>query len=98
MAHPPIPTVAALACLIVLAGGLVAAATPTRPPPVVEVDADSKGASGDIRAQVDIAATPATVWRVLIDCGQVPHLMVGAKSCRVLEHDAGGRWDVREQI
>jgi carbon monoxide dehydrogenase subunit G len=62
------------------------------------VIADSKGASGDIRAQVDIAASPAVVWKVLVDCGQVPHLMVGAKSCRVLQHDPSGRWDVREQV
>ena len=97
MAHPTIWTASALLSLAAIVGA-VAAATPREPPPVVEVNADSKGASGDIRAQVDIAAPPATVWRVLIDCGQVPHLMVGAKSCRVLERDPGGRWDVREQI
>ena len=75
-----------------------AAAVQHGPPPVVEVDADTKGASGDIKAEVEIAAPPATVWKVLIDCGEVPHLMVGAKSCKVLQHDPGGRWDVREQV
>jgi len=98
MAHPPIRTLGALAGLAVAAGAFLAAAAPVEAPPSVEVVADTKGASGDIRAQVDIAATPATVWRVLIDCAQVPHLMVGAKSCKVLQHDPGGRWDVREQI
>jgi carbon monoxide dehydrogenase subunit G len=77
---------------------VVGAATPREPPPVVEVIADAKGASGDIRAQVDIAASPTVVWKVLVDCGQVAHLMVGAKSCKVLQHDPGGRWDVREQV
>ena len=98
MAHPPIRTLGALAVLTGLSAAAFAAATPSQPPPVVEVLADTKGASGDIRAQVDIAATPATVWRVLIDCAQVPHLMVGAKTCKVLQHDPAGRWDVREQI
>ena len=98
MGHPPIRTIGALICTLGFAGAVFAAAQPHGPPPVVEVNADSRGASGDIRAQVDIAAPPATVWRVLIDCGQVPHLMVGAKSCKVLQHDPAGRWDVREQI
>lgn len=97
MAHSPIPAIAALAGLSLL--GAAALATPAAsPPPVVSVEADGHGASGDIRAQVDIAAPPATVWKVLIDCSQVPHLMVGAKSCKVLQHDPAGRWDVREQI
>ena len=98
MARPSIRTAAALAAITLLTAGPFAFAAPNEAAPVVEVNADTKGASGDIRAQVDIAAPPATVWRVLIDCGQVPHLMVGAKSCRVLQHDPGGRWDVREQI
>jgi carbon monoxide dehydrogenase subunit G len=96
MAHSPIPAIAALVGPVLAAA--VAVAASTAPPPVVSVEADARGASGDIRAQVDIAAPPATVWKVLVDCGQVPHLMVGAKSCKVLQHDPGGRWDVREQI
>jgi carbon monoxide dehydrogenase subunit G len=98
MAHPPIRTLGALAGLAVVAAAFAVTAAPGESPPSVEVVADTKGASGDIRAQVDIAATPATVWRVLIDCSQVPHLMVGAKSCKVLQHDPAGHWDVREQI
>jgi carbon monoxide dehydrogenase subunit G len=96
MAHSPIPAIAALSGLALVAA--VAIAAPAAPPPVVSVEADSKGASGDIRAQVDIAAPPATVWKVLVDCGQVAHLMVGAKSCKVLQHDPAGHWDVREQV
>jgi len=98
MGHPPIRAIGALICILGLAGATFAAPAQHGPPPVVEVDADARGASGDIRAQVDIAAPPATVWRVLVDCGQVSHLMVGAKSCKVLQHDPAGRWDVREQI
>jgi carbon monoxide dehydrogenase subunit G len=96
MAQPSLWTALALIGLCAASAGAMASARES--PPVVEVDADNHGASGDIRAQVDIAAPPATVWKVLIDCGQVPHLMVGAKSCRVLQHDPAGRWDVREQV
>jgi uncharacterized membrane protein len=77
---------------------LAAAASTGEPPPIVEVNPDPKGASGDIRAQVDIAAPPSTVWKVLTDCSLTPRLMVWAKTCRVLQHDPEGRWDVREQI
>lgn len=98
MAHSRLSLIGALAGLGGFAAALVAAASPQEPPPVVEVNADTHGASGDIRAQVDIAAPPSVVWKVLIDCGQVPHLMVGAKSCKVLQHDPLGRWDVREQV
>ena len=93
----PRRAVPALVWLAVVTGALPVAAR-SEPAPIVTVEADAKGASGDIRAQVDIAAPPELVWRVLIDCAQAPRLMVGAKSCRVLRRDAGGRWDVREQI
>jgi carbon monoxide dehydrogenase subunit G len=89
-------TASLCALMSTVAAGAIAASR--EPPPVVQVDADTQGASGDIKAEVEIAAPPATVWKVLIDCGEVPHLMVGAKSCRVLQHDPGGRWDVREQV
>jgi len=95
MAKPAVWMVGVLVSMGALAGAIAAS---HEPPPMVEVNADSKGASGDIKAEVEIAAPPATVWKVLVDCGEVPHLMVGAKSCKVLQHDPSGRWDVREQI
>jgi uncharacterized membrane protein len=73
-----------------------AAAAPNQP--WVEVVADSRGAAGVVRAGVDIAAPPAAVWRLMIDCAEVPKLMANVKSCKVLQHDPAGRWDVREQI
>ena len=35
--------------------------------PIVEVTSDPGGASGVVKGQVDIAATPATVWAVIVD-------------------------------
>ena len=67
-------------------------------PPTIEVTADDHGASGDVRASVEIDAPRALVWAVMTDCAGVPRLMVNVRSCTVLEHDPGGRWDVREQV
>jgi carbon monoxide dehydrogenase subunit G len=64
----------------------------------VEVTADAHGAAGAIRAQEDIDAPRQTVWDVLVDCARVGKLMVGVKSCRVLQSDPAGRWDIREQL
>jgi uncharacterized membrane protein len=86
----------ALVAAALFAQSTAAIAAPSQP--WVEVVADSRGAAGVVRAGVDIAAPPVAVWRVMIDCAQVPRLMANVKSCRVLQHDPAGRWDVREQI
>jgi hypothetical protein len=83
--------------LLFLTPAAVGAATP-QATPQVEITAEPNGASGVVHAQVDIADTPADVWRVVIDCGQVARLMVNVKFCRVLDRDPMGRWDVREQV
>lgn len=64
----------------------------------VEVRPDPDGASGLIRAAEEIAAPPQVVWSVLIDCDLAPRMAAGLKSCRILERDPGGLWDLREQV
>lgn len=64
--------------------------------PYVEVRSD--GGSGVIRASIDIAAPRDAIWQVMIDCGLAPKLSPSLKSCRVLERDPKGRWDVRENV
>lgn len=64
----------------------------------VEVAADPGGSSGLIRGSVEIAASPEAVWQVLIDCDLAPRMVRSLKSCRILERDPAGRWDVREHI
>lgn len=64
----------------------------------VEVAADPNGSSGLIRGSVEIAATPEDVWKVLVDCDLAPRMVRSLKSCRILERDPAGRWDVREHI
>jgi uncharacterized membrane protein len=85
---------AATACL--LSG--TALADPPGAPARVSVTSDAHGASGDVRASIEIAASPAVVWKVMTDCAAVPRLMVNVRSCRVIDRDPAGRWDVREQI
>ncbi|MCI3135135.1 SRPBCC family protein [Phenylobacterium aquaticum] len=64
----------------------------------VEVTPDAAGASGFIRAGIDIPAPREAVWRALTDCALAPRIAVGLKSCRVLRRDPEGRWDVREHV
>ena len=96
--------------LIYLAGSLAAStgaaadltareqAALDRGKPVVEVRGDPDGASGLIRGAVDIAAPAETVFRVIADCDLAPKMVSSLKSCRVLERDPAGHWDVREEI
>ena len=65
--------------------------------PSVQVTADSAGAAGLIRGSVDINATPAVVWRVMVDPGSTARLMANTKSSRVVWRDPAGRCRSRTQ-
>jgi carbon monoxide dehydrogenase subunit G len=66
--------------------------------PYVDVEPDADGSSGQIRAAIDIAAPPQAIWAVMTDCDLAPKMVANLKSCRILERDPQGRWDIREQI
>ncbi|HEV7383598.1 MAG TPA: SRPBCC family protein [Phenylobacterium sp.] len=66
--------------------------------PYAEVKPDADGSSGVIRAAIDIAAPPEVIWSVMTDCDLAPRMVANLKSCRILDRDPQGRWDVREQI
>jgi len=66
--------------------------------PWVEVKADADGYSGQIRAAIDIPASKETIWAKMLDCDAALRMVPNLKSCRVLDRDPQGRWDVREQI
>ena len=57
---------------------------------------DDRGAAGRIEAAIDIPAPPPTVWRVMLDCARAARFVSGLESCRIVEADPAGRWDVRE--
>ena len=64
--------------------------------PVVTVAPTSAADTVDIRAAIDIAAPRAVVWAIMNDCARAMHFIPGLQSCRVLERDPAGRWDIRE--
>ncbi|MGZ3376002.1 MAG: SRPBCC family protein [Phenylobacterium sp.] len=66
--------------------------------PFVEVSPGADGSSGVILAAIDVAAPQAVVFAVMTDCDLAPKMVANLKSCRVLERDPQGRWDVREEV
>ncbi|MDB5424381.1 MAG: polyketide cyclase [Phenylobacterium sp.] len=66
--------------------------------PWVEVRPDADGHSGQVRGAIDIAASKETIWALMLDCDAALRMVANLKSCRVLERDPQGRFDVREQV
>lgn len=64
----------------------------------LQVTPDPQGAPALARGVIDIAAPPAVVWKLMVDCAATRRIMPSNRGCRVLEKDAKGRWDVREHI
>ena len=60
----------------------------------VEAHADDRG-RGVVRASIDIAAPPAVVFEVLLDCGRAARMSPGVKSCRVVSRAPDGT-EIRE--
>lgn len=64
---------------------------------IVRVEADPSGeADGSIDAAIDVAAPPARLWSVMLDCQRALIFIEGLKSCRVLERGPNDAWDIRE--
>lgn len=63
-----------------------------------QVTVELVGRSTRVQGVVDIQAPPDVVWAVIYDCAYAARLMEKLKSCRVLDRDPAGRWDVREHI
>lgn len=67
--------------------------------PYVDVRPDDAGASaGLIRGVIDVAAPREAVFATITDCALAPKMAANLKSCRILERDPAGRWDVREHV
>ena len=66
--------------------------------PYVDVEPGPDGTSGVVRAAIDVAAPEAVVFKVMTDCDLAPRMVANLTSCRVLDRDPQGRWDVREEI
>lgn len=66
--------------------------------PYVAVKPDADGASGAILAAIDVAAPVAVVWSVMTDCDLAVKIVANLKTCRIIERDPKGRWDIREEV
>ncbi len=49
-----------------------------------------------VAAEMTVAAPVSVVWDVLTDCATAPKHVPGMVSCKVMQSDPGGLWDVRE--
>lgn len=65
---------------------------------LVDVHVDEAQDAANVAAVADIAAKPETVWAVMTDCERAPRFVPDLVSCRVLERDPAGAWDIREHI
>jgi hypothetical protein len=97
---------------LLLAGALLTVATPAwaadlperalsalaHGRPYVDVEPGPDGTSGVIVAAIDVAASQAVVWTVMTDCDLATKMVANLKSCRILDRDPQGRWDIREEV
>lgn len=89
------PRSSALVLAALLLAGGAQAQTPENL--VLQVDPDPAGGAR-VQGGIDIPASRAVVWSVMLDCGEAIRYVPKLKACRVLETGAGGAWDVREHV
>lgn len=65
---------------------------------LVDVRLDEVEEAAAVSAVIDIAAPPEIVWAVMTDCARAPRFVPDLVSCRVLERDPAGAWDIREHM
>jgi uncharacterized protein YndB with AHSA1/START domain len=65
---------------------------------LVDVRVDETEDAAAVSAAIDIQAAPSVVWAVMTDCERAPRFVPDLVSCRVLERDPAGAWDIREHI
>lgn len=88
--RPTLPIVA-----ILISAGAAAAAAGYDAAPVVSAEAEG-GSGGVVRAVFDIDAPPSVVWATLTDCAGATRFMPKLISCRIVQRDPAGRWEIRE--
>lgn len=85
-----VATASAIACL-----SLSSSQAATSDSVIAEVWPDPGGASGIVRGQVDIPATPEVVWATILDCGRAHRMAPSVRRCQITQRDPAGRWDIR---
>jgi uncharacterized protein YndB with AHSA1/START domain len=64
---------------------------------IVIADVDSSRRSGEVKAAVQINASPEEIFRTLTDCEQAVEFVPHLERCRVLERAPDESWQVVEQ-
>jgi uncharacterized protein YndB with AHSA1/START domain len=64
--------------------------------PVISVSRVPGGDAVRVQATIDIVAPTERVWSIMTDCRRAADFVPRLESCRVLERDPAGRWDIRE--
>jgi len=66
--------------------------------PSVRIEHDAERDAMMVHASIDIAASPKIVFGVISDCNRAPKFVPNLESCRILQKDPKGHWEVRETI
>ena len=65
---------------------------------VVSIKRLDTGKGAQVSAAIDLRLPAAEVWPVMTDCERAPTFVPGLVSCKILQRDANGGWDIREHI
>ena len=87
-----------LPLLTLLSPSSMASAQIAEPAIAVTPATTDKGEVTHVRASIRISAPPASVWATITDCARAPRIIPHLESCRLVERDPRGRWDVREHV
>lgn len=64
----------------------------------LEAHTDPGGRGGAVRAMIDIAAPPQTVWATILDCERAARMTPSVKRCTVLWRDPSGQVELRAHV
>jgi ribosome-associated toxin RatA of RatAB toxin-antitoxin module len=90
-----LPKLTILALFAGLSAPMIAAA---QSEPKFTIGHDDERDAMVIHASIDIEAPPSIVWNVVTDCNRAPKYVPNMESCRIVERDPRGRWQVRESV
>jgi uncharacterized membrane protein len=89
---------AKLVALVLTAAALLPRAATAQSEPEIKIEHDEARDALVVHASIDIAASPATVWAVIIDCNRAPKFVPNLESCRIVNRDPAGRWELRATV
>lgn len=65
---------------------------------LISVGPDETGSAALIDAVIDVPVPRRSLWTTMLDCDRMKRVVGGLESCKVLERDPQGRWDIREHV